>query len=75
MKTLLALFVLFPTMLFADISPPLINEAKSRGTTVTVRVQVTFVNVAEQVEMSEGQVVIEESLFCEEDDEGEIICQ
>ena len=62
-------------MLFADISPPRINESKTNGATVTVRVQVTFVDVAEHVEMSEGQVVIEESLFCEEDEEGEIICQ
>lgn len=75
MKTLLILSLLLPTILFADISPPRINESKTRGTTVTVRVQVTFVDVAEYVEMSEGQVVIEESLFCEDDDEGEIICQ
>lgn len=74
MKTLLALFILFPTMLMADINPPRINESNSRGATVTVRVQVTFVDVAEYVEMDEGQVIIEKSLFCE-DDEGEIICQ
>ncbi len=75
MKKLLILALLLPTMLLADINPPRINEANSRGATVTVRVQVTFVDVAEHVEMSEGQVIIEESLFCEDDDEGEIICQ